>query len=94
MTRNVSETHGKYLRDPKFAALYLSDALEEGDPVAIRMALKNIAEAQEEDKSSTPVRNQLKHETVGELLSETSDSKLITFPKAVHELGLKLRIEA
>ncbi|MGI9249583.1 MAG: DNA-binding protein [Pseudohongiellaceae bacterium] len=94
MTRNVRETHNKYLRDPEFAAMYLSEALEEGNPAVIRMALRNIAEAQKEDKDDVPAQTQLRRETMEELLSETSDSKLVIFPKAIHELGFKLKVEA
>ena len=49
MTRHYSETHNELLRDPRVAAGYLNDALDEGNPAVIQMALKNIAEARESD---------------------------------------------
>jgi DNA-binding phage protein len=48
MTRNVRATHNEHLRDPEIAAEYLSEALDDGDAAVILMALRNIAEAQED----------------------------------------------
>lgn len=48
MANNVRTTHNAQLRDSDVAVEYLSEALEEGDAAVILMALRNIAEAQED----------------------------------------------
>lgn len=49
MARDVSETHNKYLRDPKFAARFLNDARKEGDATDILIAIRSIAEARKDE---------------------------------------------
>lgn len=48
MARNVRATHNEHLRDPDIAADYLNEDLENEDAAVILMALRNIAEAQED----------------------------------------------
>lgn len=48
MTRDVRTTHSEHLRNPQVATEYLNLALQEDDPGIVLMALRNIAEAQEE----------------------------------------------
>ncbi|MES9904059.1 MAG: addiction module antidote protein [Sedimenticola sp.] len=94
MARNVRTTHNEYLRDPEVAAVYLSEALEDGDPAVILMALRNIAEAQEDGISGLANRAHLGRESMYKMLSATGNPKLSSFTKLVHGLGLHLKVEA
>lgn len=93
MTRNVRSTHNKHLRDQELAAEYLSEALEDGDPSVILMALRNIAEAQEGGIAELASKSELGRESMYKMLSSTGNPKLSSFTKIVHGLGLKLRVE-
>lgn len=93
MTRNVRETHKEHLRDPEVAAAYLSEALEDGDPAVILMALRNVAEAQEDGISGLACRSNLGRESMYKMLSESGNPKLSSFTKVIQGLGLALRVE-
>lgn len=94
MTRNVRVTHNEHLRDPDIAAEYLSEALEEGDAAVILMALRNVAEAQEDGISGLAQRSHLGRESMYKMLSASGNPKLSSFTKVVHALGLKLKVES
>jgi len=93
MARNVRVTHSEYLRDPEVAAEYLSEALEDGDPAVILMALRNIAEAQEDGITGLANRSHLGRESMYKMLSASGNPKLSSFTKVIHGLGLKLKVE-
>lgn len=94
MARNVRATHNEQLRDPEIAAEYLSEALEDGDAAVILMALRNIAEAQEDGISGLAERAHLGRESMYKMLSTSGNPKLSSFTKLIHGLGLKLKVEA
>ncbi|MBV1916287.1 MAG: putative addiction module antidote protein [Pseudomonadales bacterium] len=93
MARNVRATHNEHLRDPEIAAEYLSEALEDGDAAIILMALRNIAEAQEDGISGLAQRSELGRESMYKMLSAAGNPKLSSFAKVIHGLGLKLKVE-
>ncbi len=93
MARNVRATHNEHLRDSEVAAEYLSDALEEGNAAVILMALRNIAEAQEDGITGLATRSELGRESMYKMLSATGNPKLDSFTKIIHGLGLKLKVE-
>ena len=93
MARSIRATHNEHLRDLEVAAEYLSDALEQGDAAVILMALRNIAEAQEDGISGLATRSHLGRESMYKMLSASGNPKLSSFTKVVHGLGLKLRVE-
>jgi len=94
MARNVRATHNEHLRDPEIAAEYLSEALEEGEAAVILMALRNIAEAQEDGITGLAQRSELGRESMYKMLSDTGNPKLSSFTKIIHALGLKLKVES
>lgn len=94
MMRNVRTTHTDHLRDPEVAAEYLSEALEDGDVAVILMAIRNIAEAQEDGITGLALRSDLGRESMYKMLSVSGNPKLSSFTKVVHGLGLKLKVEA
>ena len=92
MTRSVRETHNELLRDPEIAAEYLSAALEEADAAVILMALRNVAEAQEDGISGLATRSELGRESMYKMLSKSGNPKLSSFTKVIQGLGLKLKV--
>jgi probable addiction module antidote protein len=90
---NVRATHDRHLRDQEVAAEYLCAALEDGDPAVILMALRNIAEAQEDGISGLAIRSNLGRESMYKMLSKTGNPKLSSFTKVIQALGLKLKVE-
>lgn len=94
MARNVRATHSEHLRDPEVAAEYLSEALEEGDPSVVLMALRNIAEAQEGGIAGLAARAHLGRESMYKMLSEEGNPKLSSFTKVIQGLGLHLKVQA
>lgn len=93
MVRNVRATHNEHLRDPEIAAEYLSEALEEGDAAVILMALRNVAEAQEDGITGLAQRSHLGRESMYKMLSANGNPKLSSFTQLIHGLGLKLKVE-
>lgn len=93
MARNVRATHNEHLRDPEVAAEYLSEVLEKADAVVILMALRNIAEAQEDGINGLAQRSHLGRERMYKMLSAKGNPKLSSFTQVVNALGLKLKVE-
>lgn len=93
MTRNVRQTHNEMLRDPDVAAEYLNEALEDGNPAVILMAIRNLAEAQEDGITGLAIRSELGRESMYKMLSSTGNPKLSSFTKVIHGLGLRLKVE-
>ena len=94
MKRNVRMTHNEQLRDPDVAAEYLSEALEDGEPMVILTALRNVVEAQEDGIAGLASRAELGRESMYKMLSANGNPKLSSFTKVIHGLGLRLKIEA
>jgi len=93
MTVNVRTTHNQHLRDPEVAAEYLNTALEEGDAAVILMAVRNIAEAQEDGIAGLAARSHLGRESMYKMLSKSGNPKLASFTKVIQGLGLRLKVE-
>ncbi len=93
MVRNVRMTHSEHLRDSEVAAEYINEALEEGDPSVVLMALRNIAEAQEGGIAGLAARSHLGRESMYKMLSEEGNPKLSSFTKVIEGLGLHLKVQ-
>jgi probable addiction module antidote protein len=93
MARNVTATHNEHLRDPEVAAEYLSQALEDNDPAVLLMALRNVAEAQQDGIAGLASRANLGRESMYKMLTATGNPKLSSFTKVIEGLGLKIRID-
>ena len=93
MASNARATHNEHLRNPEVAAKYLSEALEEGNAAVILMALRNLAEAQEDGITGLANRSHFGRESMYKMLSASDNPKLSSFTKVIHGLGLKLRVE-
>jgi probable addiction module antidote protein len=93
MARQIKDTHSEQLRDPEIAAQYLNAALEDGDSAVILMALRQVAEAQENGISGLAARASLGRESMYKILSSKGNPKLSSFTKIIESLGLHLRVE-
>ncbi len=92
-TRNVRQTHTEMLKDLDVASEYLNEALEGDDPAVVLMALRNIAEAQEDGISGLAERASLSRESMYKMLSSSGNPKLSSFVKLMHGLGLKIQVQ-
>jgi probable addiction module antidote protein len=92
-TRNVRHTHNQHLRDREVASAYLNEALESDDPTVVLMALRNIAEAQEDGITGLAARAALGRESMYKMLSSSGNPKLSSFVKVIHGLGLRFSVE-
>lgn len=90
---SIREAHNVYLHDPAFAAEYLNAAMEMGDSVTILMAVRNIAEAQEDGIAGLASRSHLGRESMYKMLSANGNPKLASFTKVIQGLGLRLKVE-
>ena len=79
------------LKDPLEAAAYLDAVLEDGDFDHILLALKNVAEAQQ-DVTNNSKNNTLNLDLNLQLIPRQQYSELITIAKLLNQLGLKLSV--
>lgn len=84
------------LKDPSYAAGYLEthfelEENEEPEPELIRLALRNIAEAQGEGKM-TPEQLKQHSEKLDELLSQSGSEAIYNLGNWLKTLGLKLSV--
>ncbi|TYQ26722.1 transcriptional regulator [Pseudanabaena sp. UWO311] len=79
------------LKDPLEAAAYLDAVLEDGDFEHILLALKNVAEAQQ-DITNNSKNNNLNLDLSSQLFPNQQPSELMTIAKLLNQLGLKLSV--
>ncbi|WP_271252182.1 helix-turn-helix domain-containing transcriptional regulator [Pseudanabaena sp. Chao 1811] len=79
------------LKDPLEAAAYLDAVLEDGNFEHILLALKNVAEAQQ-DITNNSKNNNLNLDINPQLLPKQQSSELLTIAKLLNQLGLKLSV--
>ncbi len=79
------------LKDPLEAAAYLDAVLEDGDFEHILLALKNVAEAQQ-DFISNSKSNRLNLDTNSQQFPNQQTSELMTIAQLLNQLGLKLSV--
>ena len=84
----------KALRDdPREAVEYLNVALEEGDPEAFLLALRNVAEAQGGVAKLAEAAN-LNRESLYRMLSNRGNPEFRSLDALLHALGFRLAIAA
>lgn len=79
------------LKDPQEAAAYLDAVLEDGDSDELRLALKNVAEAQISGLKNTETTSST--EMVQQILLQQPSFDLFILLKILDELGFKLSVE-
>ncbi len=79
------------LKDPLEAAAYLEAVLEDGEFEHILLALKNVAEAQQ-DITNNSINKKLNLDLNSQLFPNQQPSELMTIAKLLNQLGLKLSV--
>ena len=92
-TRHVRQTHKALLQKPDIAKEYLNEAIESNDSAVILMALRNIAEAQQDGITGLAGRSNLTRNSMYKMLSSDGNPKLSSFLNLVHGLGFQIKIE-
>jgi DNA-binding phage protein len=82
----------KRLRDPDYAAGYLSDVLSEESEEAFLIALKDVIDARQENPSILSERLCITHRTLSEVLSGTKSPRLSTWNQVLGSLGFQLSV--
>ncbi len=81
----------KALRDPREALEYLNVALEDGDPEAFLLALRDVAEAQG-GVAQLAEAAKLNRESLYRMLSDRGNPELRSLDALLHALGFRLAI--
>ena len=80
------------LRDPKHAAVYLAESLEDGDIELFQEALRIVAKAQEGGVRAVAGQAELNRESLYKSLSKDGKPQLATIAKMLSALGLRLTV--
>jgi len=80
------------LKDPRSAAIYLEEALAEGDAAAFKLALRNVAEARIGGMTALSERTALNRESLYRALSAEGNPTFETLTRVMHALGLRLSV--
>jgi len=81
----------KKLRNPEFAAEYLSQTLAEGDPAAFALALRDVVEATG-GVSALAREVKLKRGSLYKILSARGNPTVATLQEVLEPLGLRMAV--
>lgn len=81
------------LKDPEEAFAYLNASLEEDDPQAFLMALRNVVEARTGGVAKVAQRTRLNRESLYRMLSKRGNPQLKSLQAVLHALGLSLSVQ-
>ena len=90
-TRAYRETLNDNLADPKFAAAYLTAALEDADAAAFLLALRDVAEVHGGIARLAEAAG-LNRESLYRMLSEEGNPRVSSLAAVLRAFGLKLSI--
>ena len=90
-TRAYRETLNENLADPKFAAAYLTAALEDADATAFLLALRDVAEVHGGITRLAEAAG-LNRESLYRMLSEEGNPRVSSLTAVLRAFGLKLSI--
>lgn len=91
-SRSYDETLNEMLADPSDAAQYLSTALEEADPGAFLVALKDVANVHGGIGRLAELTG-LNRESLYRMLSEDGNPRITSLNALLHAIGLRLSVE-
>ncbi len=92
--RPISQTRNVFLQDAEAAALYLEEALADGNIELFKMALRNVAEARLGGMTELSKATDLGRESLYKALSDRGNPRLDTLTKVLQATGLRLSIAA
>lgn len=79
-----------YLDSPEMIQEYIQAAIEDGDPVALRLALADVAKAK--GMSNIAADTKLNRQNLYKSLSENGNPSFNTINKVMKACGLKLQV--
>lgn len=85
-------TQVEMLKDPELAALYLEEALVDGDIELFKLALKNVADAKLGGMSALSKSTDITRESLYRALSAKGNPRLETLTKVLHAVGLRISV--
>lgn len=88
--KSYDESLDAALRDPVEAAAYLEAVFEMDDPVALLLALRQVAKAH--GMAEVARRAELGEKTLFKALSENGNPTIATVYKVLHAVGLRLSV--
>jgi probable addiction module antidote protein len=88
---SFDETRKKILKDPKVAALYLEECLQDGNMELFTAALKYVAEAQG-GVAKLSKKTHLNREALYRTLSKDGNPRLDTLTKILDAMGLRIGV--
>lgn len=91
-TRPLKDMTKVFLQDPEAAALYLEEALVDGDIGLFKIALRNVAEARLGGMSALAKKTELGRENLYKSLSEDGNPRLSTLTRVLDATGLRLSV--
>ena len=91
-TRRLEHTTTAFLQDPEAAALYLEEALADGDTDLFKIALRNVAEARLGGMTALADKTGLGRESLYKSLSEDGNPRLNTLTGVLKATGLRLSV--
>lgn len=83
----------KFLKNPEAAKAYLNAALMDEDYHAFLLALKNVIEAQGQEKASIARKASINRENFHRMLSSKGNPKMSTLRSALHAIGYTLAVQ-
>jgi probable addiction module antidote protein len=90
-SRSYDETRKKALKDPKVAAVYLEECLQDGDMELFTAALRHVAEARG-GVALLSKATRLNREALYRTLSEGGNPRLDTLTRVLAAMGLRIGV--
>ncbi|MGR3318261.1 MAG: addiction module antidote protein [Candidatus Anammoxibacter sp.] len=91
-SRPFRETQLEMLQDSELAALYLEEALADGDMELFKLALKNVADARLGGMTALSKSTDITRESLYRALSAKGNPRLETLTKVLHAVGLRISV--
>lgn len=92
LTRPLEHTTAMFLQDAEAAALYLEEALADGDIDLFKVAMRNVAEARLGSMTALAQKTGLGRESLYKSLSEDGNPRLDTLTRVLEATGLRLSV--
>jgi len=95
MTKKLKEFKhyfAKKLKDTEYVIAYLNEALADEDNRVFLVALKNVMEAYEENKSAIAQENKISRSTIYRMLSKSGNPRWSNITSIVDAMDLQINI--
>lgn len=97
MTKNLKEFKtffAEKLRDPDYAIAYLNEALADEDKKVFLIALKNVIDANADNKTILAKETKVSRPTVYRMLSKTGNPRWENITSVMDAMNLQINISA